>query len=260
MNIIINADDFGRTPEINEAICECFKRGYITNTTMMVNMPYADEAVKLAKENDFWDKVGLHLNLTEGTPFNKNLSKDKLFCDKNGEFTGFFDSSVKTRLVLPKKSNIEVRKEIELQMEKFLSYYPLLLHMDSHHHVHTDLPVYNDICYYFIKYSFKSMRLSRNIGHYNSLKKIYKSFINKRIKRIAEITTNFFTDFDDLDKIEELSANACVGTVELMCHPIFYNEKLKNLWVEKSSSENFEVINEKLKKYKLLSFKDLQNV
>ena len=97
MKTIINADDFGKTQSINSAICECFANGYITSTTLMVNMPFADEAVKLAKENGFWEKVGLHLNLTEGIPMNKKLASFELFCDQDGKFKGTYQSSLLPR-------------------------------------------------------------------------------------------------------------------------------------------------------------------
>lgn len=51
--IIVNADDFGKTHTINLAIAECFNKGLITNTTIMVNMPFADEAVEIAKQEVF---------------------------------------------------------------------------------------------------------------------------------------------------------------------------------------------------------------
>lgn len=48
--MIINADDFGYNQSVNRAIDECFKKKLINRTTIMVNMPYAEEAAVLAKE------------------------------------------------------------------------------------------------------------------------------------------------------------------------------------------------------------------
>ena len=45
--LIINADDFGISSSVNRAIVYAFSNNMITNTTLMVNMPYADEAVEL---------------------------------------------------------------------------------------------------------------------------------------------------------------------------------------------------------------------
>ena len=68
MPLLVNADDFGKSAEINRAVAEAFERGYITHTTLMANMPAAEEAVDLARQKGFAERVGLHLNLTEGLP------------------------------------------------------------------------------------------------------------------------------------------------------------------------------------------------
>ena len=61
MEYIINADDFGRTDTVNIAIVEGFKNGCLNSTTIMVNMPYFEEAVHLADMYNFKNKVGLQL-------------------------------------------------------------------------------------------------------------------------------------------------------------------------------------------------------
>ena len=47
--LFVNADDFGLSHEVNMAIVEAFKKGLINNTTIMVNMPGFEEAVRLAE-------------------------------------------------------------------------------------------------------------------------------------------------------------------------------------------------------------------
>ena len=39
--VIINADDFGYSSQVNEAVAECFRTGVINRTTIMVNMSAA---------------------------------------------------------------------------------------------------------------------------------------------------------------------------------------------------------------------------
>ena len=48
--LIVNADDFGISHEVNEAISLCFMKGYINQTTIMVNMPFFCEAIEMAKK------------------------------------------------------------------------------------------------------------------------------------------------------------------------------------------------------------------
>src|SRR5574344_1268555 len=91
--IIINADDFGYSHSVNEAIVECFKRRYITQTTIMTNMPFYDEAITYAKENNLMDKIGLHINLDEGFPLTDDIKRNRKFCNSNGEYNGAFHKS-----------------------------------------------------------------------------------------------------------------------------------------------------------------------
>ena len=60
--LIVNADDFGRTSEINEAVIAAHQRGILTTASLMVNGAAAAEAVGLARQNPRLG-VGLHLTL-----------------------------------------------------------------------------------------------------------------------------------------------------------------------------------------------------
>ena len=87
--IIVNADDFGSSIEANEGIAVSFQQQLIDRTTLMVNMPSASEAVKLASELGFTDRIGLHLNLTEGVPLTESI-KDTILTDNSGNLTKNF--------------------------------------------------------------------------------------------------------------------------------------------------------------------------
>ena len=63
--IIVNADDFGISKEVNEGIVKGFQDGIISSTTVMANMPEFEEAMNLAKKNSKLG-VGVHLNVIDG--------------------------------------------------------------------------------------------------------------------------------------------------------------------------------------------------
>ncbi len=65
--LIINADDFGLCESVNKGIVEAHTKGVLTSTTIMANMPAAEQAVELAKNLPTLG-VGVHLNLTNGKP------------------------------------------------------------------------------------------------------------------------------------------------------------------------------------------------
>ena len=61
--IVINADDFGLTEGINKGIVQAHTDGVLTSTTIMTNMPAAEQAVKMAKRLPKLG-IGIHLNLS----------------------------------------------------------------------------------------------------------------------------------------------------------------------------------------------------
>ena len=63
--LIINADDFGFTPDVNLGILEAHRSGILTATTLMANGDAFDDAVRIAQANPTLD-VGCHLVLIGG--------------------------------------------------------------------------------------------------------------------------------------------------------------------------------------------------
>src|SRR5260370_42450098 len=73
--IIVNADDFGMSAEVNRAIVEAFENNVISSTTLMANMPGFDEACELAHRHRLVSKIGLHLNLTAVYPLSSPIRR-----------------------------------------------------------------------------------------------------------------------------------------------------------------------------------------
>lgn len=220
MRLIVNADDFGKNKEVNQAICEAFGRGVLSQTTLMVNMPYAKEAVELAQANGFAHKVGLHLNLTEGEPLSEDIRRMSRFCDENGRFHAGFHLHTRSRLYMGCRSVLAVRKEAEAQLARYQAFGLKLGHLDSHHHVHTDHPVYQAIRPLLFRYGIRSMRISRNLFDVSGLSGIYKDLYNQGLRRAGLITADYFGSFEDMK--ESGCALTCKkGVLELMLHPMY---------------------------------------
>lgn len=123
MRLIINEDDFGITHACNLALMDCFKRGVMTSTSLMTNMPAAKEAAELAKEAPGMS-VGLHFCLTAGKPLTHVPSLVK----KDGSF----DKGILTN---QKQIDLnEVRQELQAQYDRYvqlMGHKPD--HINSHH-------------------------------------------------------------------------------------------------------------------------------
>ena len=63
--LIVNADDFGRSPSINAAVIRAHREGILTTASLMVNEPACAEAVSMARQHPRLG-VGLHLTLLCG--------------------------------------------------------------------------------------------------------------------------------------------------------------------------------------------------
>lgn len=133
MSVIINGDDFGMTKSCSLAICEAIRRGIITNTTMMANGDYFEQAVLLAKENGFSSKTGVHLNLTEGAPLTEKIKSVTLFV-RNGFFHKDY---LKNPRPLTKGEESAVYFELSAQIKRIKLAGINVLNADSHHYVHT---------------------------------------------------------------------------------------------------------------------------
>ena len=227
--LIVTADDFGYSRNVNKAIIKCFKEGIVTSTSLLANTKYFNESVKLLKQNRNID-VGVHINLTEFRP----LMKAKTLADKNGNFIGkreWFRGFYK------KTSKKEIENEINAQVKKAVSTGLKITHINGHNHIHI-FPNVIDAAIklakkYKIKYIrkpdeefiVKSQRLSSEIRKRNTLSKFSKQAIGKIIKNGLKTAGAFYGILDmngmDFDKLSNIVKSLKNGTSELMVHPAY---------------------------------------
>jgi hopanoid biosynthesis associated protein HpnK len=133
VRLIVNADDFGLSPAVNEAVVRSHREGILTSASLMVSEPGFEEAVRLAKENPRLG-VGLHLTLLMG---HSALPPGKIpgLVNARGEFSNrpvgagmnyFFKRYLRAQL----------RAEIRAQFERFRSTGLPLDHVNGHLHLH----------------------------------------------------------------------------------------------------------------------------
>ncbi len=66
--LVVTADDYGIGPATSRAILELAAEGRVTNTVLLVNSPYAKEAVDAWKQTGMRLEMGWHPNLTLDEP------------------------------------------------------------------------------------------------------------------------------------------------------------------------------------------------
>ena len=65
IRLIVNADDFGESEEVNEAVIQAHRKGVLTSCSLMVTGKAFENAVQLAIQNPQL-AVGLHLVVVMG--------------------------------------------------------------------------------------------------------------------------------------------------------------------------------------------------
>ena len=215
----INADDFGKNAKTTAAIAKSFDIGLINQTTLMVNMPNAINAVDVARKSGFSDRVGLHLNLTEGVPLTETMRHCSAFCNEDGTFCGkFLRSPWETLAPAVAKA---VSDEIEAQCQAYCDYGLPLMHCDGHHHIQSRLPIARVLFPILSRYGFRSVRRPSNTNH-RSLHlqlqpRISSLAWNILARRYHLRRTDVFGGWDAWEKWGHLWPRH--ASVEIMVHP-----------------------------------------
>lgn len=130
--LIVNADDFGMSRGISDAILLAHLGGFLTSASLMTNMPAAEYAAScLAKAPALG--VGVHLNLCDGRPL-KPAGEAPTLVDARGNFHS-------PRLMIRKLwrwqvSGPEIEAEFRAQIRWAKARGIAPTHADSHHHLH----------------------------------------------------------------------------------------------------------------------------
>jgi predicted glycoside hydrolase/deacetylase ChbG (UPF0249 family) len=129
--LICNADDFGLTRDVTDAIVESHVSGIMTSTTIMANMPAVEYAAKLAHLHPGLG-VGIHLNLTHGRPLS---SPEKVHLLLNDEGIFLSNADQRKNLLFGSYKTAQATIELEAQIGRILDLGITPTHFDSHHHI-----------------------------------------------------------------------------------------------------------------------------
>ena len=114
--LIVNADDFGHSAEVNAGVVRAHEKGIVTSTSLMVRRPAVEEAAAYARSRPQL-AVGLHVELGEWR-----------FIDGAWVSAGVLDDD-------------RVAAEVEVQLERFAALVGRdPTHLDSHQHAHLREP------------------------------------------------------------------------------------------------------------------------
>jgi predicted glycoside hydrolase/deacetylase ChbG (UPF0249 family) len=200
--LIVNADDFGRSPGINRGIIEAHQHGIVSSTTLLVNLPWSAEAATLSVSVPNLG-VGLHLNFCYGPPIGNDggslLGPDGLL-DRDLARLG------------QRATAADIDREARAQLARF---HDLLgrdpTHLDSHQHIHAWPTAIEPVA-----------ALAREIG---VPVRAFSATHRDRLRTLGVACPDaFISAFYGAGNIDIATLAAIItelppGTTELMCHP-----------------------------------------
>lgn len=213
--IIVNADDYGLNEHITKAIAESFAKGLITDTTMTANGEYFGEAVALSKEQGFFDRIGIHFNLTEGVPLTEDILLEPRFVTD-----GRFNKKYRYSDALTETEQAAVYKELTAQADRIQAAGIVITHADSHHHIHTApsvAPIAERVCR---EHNVRKIRIRRNLCGVTPEAMDKAERFNRRLREQGFLTTAYFAYIRDIGGI------AVPDDTELLVHPDFDKDRI----------------------------------
>ncbi len=215
--LIVNADDFGFTHDVNEGIVEAHRNGILTATTLMANGNAFDNAVKLARQTPSLD-VGCHLVLVQG----------RSVLEPGRELPKTVPELL--RALIGRK--LPVYEELSAQVRKIARAGIRPSHLDTHKHTHLLPPVLNAVARIAHEFRIPWVRRPFDFGIDTSAR-ITKSAValGMRIARpgftraLGELkTTDYFTGFQitgslDGSRLIDILERLPEGLTEFMTHP-----------------------------------------
>lgn len=196
MKLIINADDFGRSPEINAAVLEAHRRGILTSASLMVAGASASEAVDIARANPTL-AVGLHVVLVDGATV---LPAEQL--DRIVDHTGRLPNSpaiLGFRYAMSSAARALARAEMKAQFDHFAETGLPLSHVDGHQHLHLHPAIFPALCSLAKEHGAKGVRIVRDDWR----------FALRYEKKHAILKTAWATAFTPLAHVARRQAAAC---------------------------------------------------
>ena len=219
--LVVNADDFGFTADVNQGIVEAHRLGILTATTLMANGDAFDDAVRLAREVPTLD-IGCHLvlvggrSLATGTPLPPTVGR---------------------LLAALARRAIDPYAELAAQIRRILDAGIRPTHLDTHKHTHLAPPVLDAVARLGEEFAIRWVRRPFDFPMRASNARVPRTkrftanalgMLRSRFHRVLEKhgcrTTDHFAGFQITGRFRtaelvQLLDALPPGSTELMCHP-----------------------------------------
>ena len=139
-HLVVTADDFGMSIEVNEAVEEAHRNGILTNASLVAAGAAAADAIRRAKRMPGLG-VGLHLAIF-GAPAQQSGEAQQMIAP-DGENLGEKPVSTGIGIMFSPATRAAAKREIEAQFRAFGQSGLELGHLDGHWHCHQHPTILN---------------------------------------------------------------------------------------------------------------------
>lgn len=225
--LVVNADDFGFTHDVNAGIVEAHTHGILTATTLMANGSAFDDAIRLAREYPSLD-IGCHLVLVGGTSLLDNRELPQTVTQLIGALAS---------------RKIRVYDELRRQVERIVEAGIAPTHLDTHKHTHLLPPVLNAVARLseefqipWVRRPFDLPLQPRDIPWTKQAVNRALGMVRSRFHRVLSRhgcrTTDHFAGFQitgrfDANDVATLIRSLPEGSTEFMVHPGKLGDELR---------------------------------
>ena len=160
--LIVNADDFGSSEAVNEAVVRAYTEGVLTSCSLMVTGAAFEHAVRLAHAHPGL-AVGIHLVTVMGRAV---LSPAEIptLVDEAGCFSSN-PAAAGCKYYFSSQARCELRHELAAQFQKFSTTGLQLSHIDGHLHLHVHPVILNIALELGAWYGVQRMRVPQEEYH-----------------------------------------------------------------------------------------------
>ena len=219
--LVVNADDFGFTRDVNAGILEAHRHGILTATTLMAPGAAFDDAVRLAREHPTLD-IGCHLVLV-GSPG--------------------FPATVPALVQAVAARRIPIYAALVKQVRRILDAGIQPTHLDAHKHTHLLPPVLDAVARISEEFGIPWVRRPFDFPMHAHGAGVAKRLVSQafgvmrgRFQRVLTAhhcrMTDHFAGFRitgnyDAAELVRLIGLLPEGSTEFMCHPGFCGDELQ---------------------------------
>lgn len=244
--LIVNADDFGLTPGINQAVVDLHQAGALTSTTLMATAPCFEQAVALAAQHPHLG-VGCHIILVDGTPISSPDTISTLL-DPHSPVPAFRDTlgHFVRDVMLGRIEPRHIQAEAAAQMRHLQAHGVAVTHFDTHKHTHMFPRVLQPVlqaarecdvrC---VRNPFEPAWSTEKTPKASALRRIevqmlrvMRSQFLSRTRAAGLSTTDgslgvLATGTLDAQTVQSILKALPAGTWELVCHPAYVDDALR---------------------------------